>query len=85
MALQGQAEALKEDADAFFRQGRHREAEEIYGRCLQLQPTWWQAHSNRCAARLKLSDFEGAAKDATQALQSQPDHTRILGRSAAFP
>lgn len=85
VALQAQAEALKEDADAAFRQGRHRQAEEIYGRCLQLQPEWWQAHSNRCAARLKLSDFQGAISDATQALLSQPDHTRILGRSAASP
>ena len=83
LTLQERAETLKEQADTAFHHGRYKEAERTYGRCLRLQPGWWQAHGNRSAARLKLNDFEGASEDATQALLSEPNHTRNLGRSAA--
>ena len=71
---------MKQGADGCYQQGKYAEAVEMYGRCLRLDDNLWQALSNRCAARLKISDFVGAIEDANQALQLQPNNTKLLGR-----
>lgn len=80
LGLQDRARTAKECADSLFRQGDFAGAVELYSRCLQLDPGKWQLHSNRCTARLKISDFVGAVEDADQALNSQPENTRMLAR-----
>ncbi len=80
MGLQDRAQTAKERADSQYRQGDFAGAVELYSKCLQLDPGKWELHSNRCTARLKISDFVGAVEDADQALKSQPENTRILAR-----
>ncbi|KAK9847483.1 hypothetical protein WJX84_005538 [Apatococcus fuscideae] len=82
-ACQARLEKLKQEGNDLFHSGKHAEAEQIYSRCLERQPGFWQAHSNRCTARMKLGDFWGAIEDATAVLEAQPSNLRVLRRRAA--
>jgi serine/threonine protein kinase/predicted Zn-dependent protease len=58
---------------ALFNLGRHAEAEEAYGRAVELDAEWPRVWCNRSAARVMTGRFAEALADANEAIRQDPE------------
>ena len=66
------AEAAFKDANRAFLSSNFERAVHLYGECLEADPKNASALSNRCSAKLKLGDVEGAIEDAKACIRARP-------------
>ncbi|XP_061472737.1 tetratricopeptide repeat protein 1 [Rhineura floridana] len=78
---------LKEEGNEQFKRGEYKEAEDAYGKALQVCPACCNTdrsilYSNRAAARMKQDKKEIAISDCSKALELNPNYIKALLRRA---
>lgn len=78
---------LKEEGNVQFKKGEFKEAEDSYGKALQICPACYKTersvlYSNRAAARMKQDKKEVAITDCSIALELNPNYIKALLRRA---
>ncbi|KAE9136594.1 hypothetical protein PF005_g2175 [Phytophthora fragariae] len=76
--------AAKDEGNAFFRQGRMKDAVTAYSRCIAINPDNDVCLSNRAAAYLKLKQFDRAVADCSEAIEAAPTIKPFMRRAAAY-
>ncbi|KAE9015167.1 hypothetical protein PR002_g14008 [Phytophthora rubi] len=76
--------AVKDEGNAFFRQGRMKDAVTAYSRCIAIDPNNAVCLSNRAAAYLKLKQFDLAVADCSEAIEVAPTIKPFMRRAAAY-
>ena len=70
-----EAQKLKTEGNAFFRDQNYQKALECYSKAIKLDPKGVY-YSNRSVAHIKLNDFQEALKDAHMSIEIDPDFNR---------
>lgn len=85
----------KEEGNKAYNAGKHRQAVELYGQALEIDPTNKgtnsKLHQNRALASIKLKDYKSAISDCDRALALDPSYlkarktrARALGESGSW-
>jgi serine/threonine-protein phosphatase 5 len=80
---QQQAEALKSEANEFFKQEKFQQAVDKYTEALELNPKKAVYHANRSIANLKLENFGYALSDAAKSIECDKNYLKAYYRRAA--
>ncbi|KAG1701634.1 hypothetical protein DVH05_010938 [Phytophthora capsici] len=75
---------IKDEGNAFFRQGRMNDAISAYSRCIEMDPNNAVCLSNRAAAYLKLKNFDLTVEDCTKAIAVAPTIKPFMRRATAY-
>ncbi|XP_038601418.1 sperm-associated antigen 1 [Tachyglossus aculeatus] len=73
---------LKEEGNAFVKNGNYNEAVSKYQECLKINPSEGVIYTNRALCYLKLGKFEEAKQDCDQVLQLESSNIKALYRRA---
>jgi tetratricopeptide (TPR) repeat protein len=71
-------EALQEQAESAYNEGKYREALQLLDECLKLNPGYMDAYPTRAAVREQLKDEDGALVDYSIYLEKYPMHPEVL-------
>ena len=72
-------DVVKSEGNAHFTAGRYETAIALYARCIALDPTRWEAYSNRAQAAIKLKRWAEALANAEAGLRLAPTNKKLLG------
>eukprot|EP00177_Eucheuma_denticulatum_P006018 GFKZ01010980.1.p1 GENE.GFKZ01010980.1~~GFKZ01010980.1.p1 ORF type:complete len:441 (+),score=74.16 GFKZ01010980.1:304-1626(+) len=75
-ANRSQAELLKAEGNTQLKAENYQRANELYTKCIELDPTNAVYYSNRAAARLKLTLYRDAVDDCKYAISLDPEFLR---------
>ena len=81
--IQEQAEALKTEANAFFKQEKFQQAVDLYSKAIELNPKKAVYHANRSIANLRLENFGYALSDASKSIECDKNYLKAYYRRAA--
>jgi len=68
--------------NALLEMGRFDEAEQQYGKAIELDPTCADAHYNWAVSRAKQQDYAGAVRRCKQGLRANPDGFELLAQQS---
>lgn len=81
--IQQQAEALKTEANEYFKQEKFQQAVDLYTKALDLNPTKAVYYANRSIANLRQENFGYALSDASKAIECDKNYLKAYYRRAA--
>lgn len=81
--IQEKAEALKSEANEYFKQEKFQQAVEFYTKALELNPKKAVYYANRSIANLRLENFGYALNDASKAIECDRNYLKAYYRRAA--
>ena len=78
-----QAEALKAEANEYFKQEKFQQAVDLYTKAIEINPKKAVYHANRSIANLKLENFGYALSDASKSIECDKNYLKAYYRRAA--
>jgi len=78
-----QAEALKTEANEYFKQEKFQQAVDLYTKAIEINPKKAVYHANRSIANLRLENFGYALSDASKSIECDKNYLKAYYRRAA--
>ena len=78
-----QAEALKAEANDYFKQEKFQQAVDLYTKAIEINPKKSVYHANRSIANLRLENFGYALSDASKSIECDKNYLKAYYRRAA--